>query len=182
MAPSASSRRIPPGPTDFARFVSRHFEYVTSCARRFAGTESDADDLVQDTFERAQKAYRRSNVAGAERAWLRRILRHRFIDGQRTSKASREEAFDENVHGRSLPPEEGPPLTLDDLRWAIQRLPSHHRSVIRLCVLGGHSGMEAARILKVERSTVHTRLFRARKGLRGILEPIARDRGRLMRN
>jgi RNA polymerase sigma-70 factor (ECF subfamily) len=141
-------------------------------ARYLTGADSDADDLVQETYARA--------FAGAERfvegtnlkAWLFRILRNTFVDGYRRRQSS---PIDE---GASLPESSGAggPLRAvapADLQAAMMALSEEGRTTI-LLELEGFTEPEMASVLGCAVGTIKSRLARARAQLRRLLEDYAR--------
>jgi RNA polymerase sigma-70 factor (ECF subfamily) len=144
-------------------------------ARALTGDPAWAEDLVQDTLERALNKWRRGSD-GNLRAWLLTLLRHRFIDQLR---ARREVAVDEeNAPWQTMPAPEGEVsgLLLRDVQRALYRLPVEQREVLLLVALEGLSYQEAAKVLAAPVGTVMSRLARAREHMRVLLadEPAAR--------
>jgi len=138
-------------------------------ARALTGDPAWADDLVQDTLERAlNKWHWRAN--SNLRAWLLTLLRHRFIDQLR---ARREIAFDDDGapwQGLVAPVGEVDGLLLEEVQRALYRLPLEQREVLLLIALEELSYQEAASVLKVPVGTVMSRLSRARERMRQLLD------------
>jgi RNA polymerase sigma-70 factor, ECF subfamily len=138
-------------------------------ARALTGDPAWADDLVQDTAERAfarQQAFR----AGSNlRAWLFTILRNIYIDQLR---ARREIAVDdETAPWRSLeaPHREVDGLVLRDVQHALCHLPVEQREVLLLIGVEELTYQEASGVLRVPIGTVMSRLSRAREHMRMLL-------------
>ena len=149
-----------------------------------ASREADARDLVQDTYVRALEARETFAPGASMRAWLARILRNRFIDLSRrngrevawTDPATESEAPDrEEQQGLFGDQEMGrlASLVRGDINRALQSLPEHHRTVVLLCDVEQWGWEEAATALQVPIGTVQSRLFRARRTLRGLLSDYA---------
>jgi RNA polymerase sigma-70 factor (ECF subfamily) len=142
--------------------------------RRFAsallrGDREWADDLVQDTLERALSSWHRRRVKGDPRGWLYTILYHRFLTDRRhrNRRVTCETAI-EFVEGE-LPGVEGEQvsaLEYRDLLRAFVILPEEQRSVLLLIAVEDLSYEEAARVLGVPIGTVMSRLSRGREQLR----------------
>ncbi|MDN0081726.1 sigma-70 family RNA polymerase sigma factor [Crenobacter sp. SG2305] len=138
-------------------------------ARALTGDPAWADDLVQDTLERALNKWRwraNSNL----RAWLLTLLRHRFIDQLR---ARHEVAVDEEGapwQNMAAPEGKVDGLELEDVQRALYRLPVEQREVLLLVALEELSYQEAAAVLKVPVGTVMSRLSRARERMRQLLD------------
>ena len=142
--------------------------------RRFArallrGDRERADDLVQDTLERALSSWRRRRVEGELRGWLYTILYNRFLsDQERRKRRSAHDALTEILE-HELPGVEGgqhSALEYRDLLRAFASLPAQQRSVLLLIAVEDLSYGEAARALGVPIGTVMSRLSRGRERLR----------------
>jgi RNA polymerase sigma-70 factor (ECF subfamily) len=151
--------------------VREHEAALTAIARRLCGNQADADDLVQETYERALKAWDRYSDRGNLRSWLAAILNNRFIDRCREARrAPRTEEIDD----RALPAPEpvAPPawanVTPEAVQAALAEIGSTFRSVYELHV-AGKSYDEIATELGIPKSTVGTRLIRARRKLKALL-------------
>ncbi len=138
-------------------------------ARALTGDYAWADDLVQDTAERALS---RSSAFRPEtnlRAWLLTILRHLYIDQLRMR---REIAVDdETAPWRTLeaPTGEVDGLVLRDVQRALYALPVEQREVLLLVGVEELSYQEASVVLSVPIGTVMSRLSRARERMRVLL-------------
>jgi RNA polymerase sigma-70 factor (ECF subfamily) len=176
------SRVVPPGSADADRQLRRrcleHADALYRLARRLTGSAADAEDLVQETLARAFAPG--AGLAEAERleAWLYRVLRNVFIDGDRRRRSRPERLADDGA-----PPdraEDGPTLRdgLDaaplrqlvarDIEVALLRLGDDARLVV-LLDLEGMTETEIAGVLGCAVGTVKSRLWRARVALREIL-------------
>ncbi|WP_144143557.1 sigma-70 family RNA polymerase sigma factor [Paraburkholderia sp. BCC1884] len=138
-------------------------------ARALTGDRAWADDLVQDTAERALARWAAFRPNSNLRAWLLTILRNIYIDQLR---GRREIAVDESsAPWRNLeaPQGEVDGLVLRDLQRALYRLPLEQREVLLLVCVEELSYQEASRALGVPIGTVMSRLSRAREQLRVLL-------------
>ncbi|QTD89044.1 sigma-70 family RNA polymerase sigma factor [Burkholderia anthina] len=141
--------------------------HLTRYARALTGDRAWADDLVQDTLERALN--RPPRDGGNLRAWLLTLLRHRFIDQLR---ARREFAVDDATapwQTMAAPDDEVGGLMLRDVQRALYRLPVEQREVLLLVALEALSYRDAAQVLGVPVGTVMSRLSRAREQMRALL-------------
>jgi RNA polymerase sigma-70 factor (ECF subfamily) len=140
--------------------------------RRFAcallrGDREGADDLVQDTLERALSHWHLRRGEGNVRGWLYTILYNRFLTEQNRSKRR-------GVHGTLTDEIEMPgvvggqesALEHRDLLRAFSTLAEDQRAVLLLIGVEDLSYEEAARVLGVPIGTVMSRLSRARERLR----------------
>ena len=136
-------------------------------ARALAGDRAAADDLVQDTLERAWAKlhlYRRGTDL---RAWLFTVMHNVYVNQLRAARPSVE--LDEEMPELAQPARETDTLELRDLDRAIRRLPPEQREVLLLVVLEDMSYHEAAGTLGIPIGTVMSRLARAREKLRAML-------------
>ncbi|MFZ5508496.1 MAG: RNA polymerase sigma factor [Pseudomonadota bacterium] len=136
-------------------------------ARALTGDPARADDLVQDTLERALGRFflfRPGNL----RAWLFSIMHNLFIN---QAKARRDGLWEDEAVLAELPARatQDDALEMRDLARCLQALPPQQREVLLLVGLEEMSYEEVARVLGVPLGTVMSRLFRARERLRGLL-------------
>lgn len=138
--------------------------------RRYArGLVSDpdrADDLVQDTLERAWSRFslwqRRSEV----RAWMFGIMHNHFIDRVRAQRSRPEDSAGDDLPELPQRPQQTDGLEVRDLDRLLQRLPPEQREVLLLVSVEELSYQEVATITGVPVGTVMSRLSRARGRLR----------------
>jgi RNA polymerase sigma-70 factor, ECF subfamily len=138
-------------------------------ARALTGDPAWADDLVQDTAERALARWSAFRPQTNLRAWLLTILRHIHIDQLR---ARREIAVDdETAPWRTLeaPRGEVDGLVLRDVQRALYCLPVEQREVMLLVGVEELTYQEASGVLGVPIGTVMSRLSRAREHMRILL-------------
>jgi RNA polymerase sigma-70 factor (ECF subfamily) len=144
-------------------------------ARQLTGNDSEARDLVQDTFERVLRAARAPTALHEFRPWMIRMLTNLWIDRVRTLKRRRNVPLTDSL---GLEPEAlrdrdsrvWLSMTIEDVQNALAEVPEPHRSAYRKHAMEGRSYHELARELGVPTSTVGTRILRARRCLRRILE------------
>jgi len=158
-------------------------DQVYRVARRLAGTREEAEDLVQQTYERAFRSWQQYTPGTNLRAWLLRILTNLNIDrgrrDQRTPQTSSidqlEEAGDYVLYNRleSAAPEANPDeervderLSQDSIVDALSEVPHDFRDVVVLVDIGEFSYADAAQILDIPVGTVMSRLHRGRRILK----------------
>ncbi len=154
--------------------------------RRFAcallrGDQERADDLLQDSLERALSRWHQRRREGNLRGWIYAILYNRFVsDQRRRQRHTGHSALTEVAEG-DLPCVEGGQegaLVHRDLLRGFATLPEDQRSVLLLIGVEDLSYEEAAQILGVPIGTVMSRLSRGRGRLRHYLNG-ERTRSRL---
>lgn len=138
--------------------------YALSLTRRV----DQADDLVQQTVERAIANAASFDPAQKLEPWLFRILRNAFIDQTRRQRSAGTQV---DVHDipEALPTDPGPALEarlmLRSVEAALTDLPPEQREVLHLVCVEEMSYAETARILDIAQGTVMSRLSRARLAL-----------------
>jgi RNA polymerase sigma-70 factor (ECF subfamily) len=184
-APTASdTRKLAQQARDRVRFEEEALELsdqVYRVARRIAGSRDEADDLVQQTYERAFRAWRQYTPGTNLRAWLLRILTNLNIDRgrrqQRTPPTTSldNEAGDYFLYNKleSQVPDENPDeervlerLSQDSIVDALAEVPHDFRDVIVLVDIGEFAYADAAQILDIPIGTVMSRLHRGRRILK----------------
>jgi RNA polymerase sigma-70 factor (ECF subfamily) len=148
-------------------------------ARALAGERIAADDLVQDTLERAWSKlhlYRRGTDL---RAWLFTVMHNVYVNQLRASRPTA--PLDEEMAELAQPVRETDALVLRDLDAAIRRLPPDQREVLLLVALEEMSYEEAAGALGVPIGTVMSRLARAREKLRAMLSGLPPPSGKQLK-
>jgi RNA polymerase sigma-70 factor, ECF subfamily len=139
-------------------------------ARGLSAGREHADDLVQDTLERAWSKYSMWQRRGEVRAWMFGIMHNLFIDRIRGQHSRPEDsAGDElpEVPDRAAPFER---LEVRDLDRVLQRLSPEMREVLLLVGVEELSYQQVADVLGVPIGTVMSRLSRARERLRAELD------------
>ncbi|HUJ02875.1 MAG TPA: RNA polymerase sigma factor [Rhizomicrobium sp.] len=137
--------------------------------RRFAlslaGNAADADDLVQDTVERALRNLHKWKPDTKLESWMFRIAQNLWIDQLRARKVRMADPIEEAHVAEDGARAAEAKLTLADTARALQRLPEEQRAVVALVLIEGIAYREAAEILGVPIGTVTSRLARAREAL-----------------
>ena len=181
---------------DQANFENDALQYAPqlySAALRMARNAADAEDLVQETFLKAFRAYDTFAEGTNLKAWLYRILTNTYInkyrkDARRPNEVDLGDVQDLYLY-RRLGSEESAEMArstedrvLDrlmesDIKKAVEELPENFRIAVLLADLEGFSYKEIAEILDVPIGTVMSRLHRGRKALQRTLWEFARRRG-----
>lgn len=146
-------------PRTFGELLERHEREIFAYALRLVGSRHDADDLYQETFLAAFRAWpppRRDN----ERAWLYRIATNKAIDRARTRRAT---VSTEDLR-LAAPERDG--VTLLDLSRAIRELPPGQRAAFVLRTVEGRPYREIAATLECSEEAARTRVADAMKKVR----------------
>lgn len=142
-------------------------------AWRLEHCETRAWDLVQDTFERAMRHFHNFQSGSNARAWLMNIMFNLFID--RCRRRKRERFLDPSSMDDFPSPDADTPslwenIESDQLHAALIRLAPPFQAVLDLHFTCRRSYAEIAEQLGIPSSTVGTRLNRARKKMRTLLQ------------
>lgn len=146
-----------------------NLEALYSTALRLTGNPTQAEDIVQETARKALQAAETIENTRNVRAWLFRILVNSIRDHLRRSrKWDGIELLSDDLHGGEHP---FPSLqsTQQDVRAALNELPSAMRMVVLLIDIEGFTLVETAAMLHVPVGTVASRLARAHRQLRMLL-------------
>jgi len=159
----------------FALTVLPHEQALLRRGRRLVGSEPDARDLVQETMERALRTFHAFRPGTAVWAWLRTIMNSVWIDGWRRRQAAAKICSLPTIDMAGPDPEPTASESHDEeilerLPSAIARLPPIFRQVLELRLQENRSYGEIAEQLGIPSRTVGTRILRARRQLRALLE------------
>jgi len=153
--------------TDLASYIPRLRRY----ARALTGNREFADDLVQDTLERALRKWVLWRAGSKIDSWLFSIMHNLFVNQVRSAPARQlsvsldDLEFEPAGQGSA----EGV-LQLRDLLSSLNKLSHDQREILLLVGLEDMSYQEVARILELPLGTVMSRLSRAREQLRSLLD------------
>ena len=158
-----------------------------SAAYRLTRNAADAEDLIQETFLRAFRAFHQFEPGTNLKAWLYRILTNTFINSYRKRQREpvtvlEEEIPDWYLYGTDQSEASAETEVLDrmpdeDVREALDALPEQFRMAVWLADVEGFSYKEIAEILDIPIGTVMSRLHRGRKALEKRLWDVVRERG-----
>ncbi|GKS96833.1 MULTISPECIES: sigma-70 family RNA polymerase sigma factor [unclassified Acidovorax] len=154
--------------------IVEHLPSLRRYARALTGNAWAADDLVQDTLERACRKWLLWRSGSDLRAWLFTLMHHLYLNQQRSASAL--PLLDIEAVQDSL---QAPAPASDDaidLDRCLQRLPSDQRAVLLLVTLEDMDYAQTARVLQIPVGTVMSRLSRARARLRELMHAPATAR------
>ncbi|MBI2297270.1 MAG: RNA polymerase sigma factor [Betaproteobacteria bacterium] len=155
--------------SDHDSLIAEQIPRLRRYARALTGERSAADDLVQDTLERALSRFHLWRRGSDLRAWLFTIMHNLYVNQARSRVRHRHEALETEPAAEAVHAREPDWLELRDLDGALARLPDEQRAVLLLVGLEQFTYDEAARILDIPIGTVMSRLFRGRERMRAIL-------------
>lgn len=200
-AATAGGRVDPPGAGDevglvarlqegdasaFERLVREHAPRMLAVATRLLGSETEAQDAVQEAFLSAYRSVGRFEQGSSLATWLHRITVNASLMKLRSGRRRREVPIEQLLprfladgHREPDPPLDRPagpaattPLELRQVvRDGIDCLDAPHREVLLLRDLEGLSTLQTASILGISQPAVKARAHRARQALRSLLGP-----------
>ena len=155
--------------TNHDGLIAQEIPRLRRYARALTGDRSAADDLVQDTLERALSRFHLWRHGSDLRAWLFTIMHNIFVNQARSRARHQHEALEADPNAEGLRDRDPEWLELRDLASALARIPHEQRAVLLLVGLEQFTYDEAARILDIPIGTVMSRLSRGRERLRVLL-------------
>ncbi len=177
----------------FSDLAMEHMPALYSAALRMTRNPADAEDLVQETFLKAYRAFKSFEEGTNLKAWLYKILTNTFINSYRAAKRRPEKADVEDVEdlylyrrigdiestgsGRSAEDEVFAHFTDTEVKAALESLPEAFRIAVLLADVEGFSYKEIAEITEVPIGTVMSRIHRGRKALQKSLLEFAVTNG-----
>ena len=158
------------------------FDQLYNFARWLTQDTADAEDLVQETYAKALRGFSSFQAGTNFRAWMYRILRNSFLSSKTGLKVTVPfgEEDEENLPAKDSATPESlliAQANREAVQHALDHLPVHFREILLLCEVEEMSYQEIAETLTVPIGTVMSRLARARRALRKVLEP--KPEGRL---
>jgi RNA polymerase sigma-70 factor (ECF subfamily) len=172
----------------FDRLIEAHLDALYRYALRLCrGRAAEAEDLVQDAVLRALKSRHQLRSLEAGRAWLFQILTRTHLNRIRSRERRAEtvatdldeQGFEEALAAWS--PLADPEEELlrseqrEQLLEAMDRLDPDLRAALWLSDVEEFTQREVADMLAIPEGTVASRVFRARRALRGQFGPVRRD-------
>jgi RNA polymerase sigma-70 factor (ECF subfamily) len=160
--------------TSFEALILPHLDAAHNLARWLLRNEEDAQDVVQEAYLRAFKAFRGFHGSNG-RAWLLTIVRNTsYTLLKKNHVVDLTTTFDEEIHTSGH--ESISPATIlehsEDAKLisrAMEELPAEFREILALRHQEGLSYKEIADIIQVPPGTVMSRLARARAKLKECL-------------
>jgi RNA polymerase sigma-70 factor, ECF subfamily len=177
----------------FADDVMPYAKQLYAHALRMTRNPADAEDVLQESYLKAYRAYDTFTAGTNLRAWLYRIVTNTYINRYRSAQRRPDEVGSEDLEdfylykrigdadtpssARSAEQTVLDSLVHDDVVAAIEGLDERFRQPVLLADVEGFAYKEIAEIMDVPIGTVMSRLHRGRKQLQQRLWDVARDHG-----
>ena len=160
-------------------------------ALRMTRNPQDAEDLVQETYLKAYKAFDRFTPGTNLKAWLYRIMTNTYINTYRKKQrrplvTSADEVTDNQLYTSSSHDSTGlesaevealKQMPNSRISEALNSLNQDYRMVVYYADVEGLAYKEIAEVMDIPLGTVMSRLHRGRKQLREMLKDVAHDQG-----
>jgi RNA polymerase sigma-70 factor (ECF subfamily) len=147
-------------------------------ARSLLRDRDAADDLVQDSLERALSKLDHWRSGDNPRRWLFTIMHHLFVDQMRkmARRGGGSTLPAEAADAIAAAPTQHESFAVRDILDALGAISPERRAAIMMVAVEGFSYAEAANILGIPAGTLMSRIARGREELRVLLDDSARRR------
>ena len=150
------------------QIIIQHIPRLRRYARALVGDRYAADDLVQDTLERAWNKLHLWRPRSDMRAWLFSIMHNVFVNQVRSRRHEVETRIEE-LPQIAVRATQGQNLEVADVDRALRALPAEQREVVLLVSIEDLTYEEVSRALDIPIGTVMSRLSRGRERLRQMM-------------
>lgn len=183
VAPRPAGAALPagedrPAPSGFAEVVRGNQARILRLATGMLRDRDVAEDVAQETFVRAFRFYTSFRSEAALSTWLYRIAVNLCIDAQR-KQGRIERLADDDERAERPDPSPAPDRALEvrelarQAGAALETLSPDHKAILILREVEGLSYAEIARVLRIPKGTVMSRLFHARANLQRAAHALA---------
>lgn len=152
--------------TDTKWLIAREIPRLRRYALTLVGDPVLADDLVQDTLERAIRKRYLWRRRGSLRGWLYRILHNVFLNQSVHRRRRRNEVDLDEAPEEAAPCPQETRLECREIAAAMAQLPAEQRVAIALVAIEGLAYDEASSVLGIPIGTLRSRIARGRERLR----------------
>ncbi len=156
----------PASPESVQRLVEDHYVALYRYAYRLSGSGSDAEDLTQEAFCKAQMCLSQLRDPGRVRPWLFSILRNAYLHRVRADRRQHCLPLEAAGDLAERPPEPLPEIDPERLQQALNDLPEAFRTPIILYYFEDFGYRDIAEQMDLPLGTVMSRLARAKAWLR----------------
>ncbi len=172
-------------PASFEFIVREYGGYMLTIAKRYLGSEADAQDAVQDAYAQAFRGINNFQGRSSLKSWLHRIVVNASLMKLRTYKRRPIDLIDDipslfDSNGKRIETAAEVTLSIEEvaidsrqralIRQQIDALPETAKNLLLLRDIEGYSTIEVSELLGISVSSVKTGLHRARQALKKKLE------------
>jgi RNA polymerase sigma-70 factor (ECF subfamily) len=156
------------------QFVDDYYVALYRYAYRLTGAATDAEDLTQEAFCKAQLQLGQLRDPGRAKAWLFSILRNAYLHRARSQRQHRQVSLDSVGDVAEPLPDPLPEVEPERLQQALNELPEVFRTPVILYYFEDFSYRDIAEQMDLPIGTVMSRLARAKAYLKvRLLQPTA---------
>lgn len=155
---------------DWSALIESHYPGVYRYAFRLTGSVQDAEDLCQQAFLAARIHWNQLRDHHKVANWLLTITRHQFLKSCRRRPPRPASPLDLDVEQVPQRPDRLAGIDVQGLQAALNSLPDEYRLVLLMFYFEGQSYLQIAEQLQIPMGTVMSRLSRAKRRLRGLIE------------
>ncbi|MDP6372419.1 MAG: RNA polymerase sigma factor [Vicinamibacterales bacterium] len=159
------------GTTTFGDLIDAHQAELMRYLVRLSGNRADADDLFQETFLRAFRAFRRLRARSNHRAWLYRIATNVFLNHRRAAGRRRETSLGRDFEAWFGSTAQSDAVASLTLRRVVEALSRRQRSAFLQRNLQGRSYTDIGASLGCSATTARAHVYQAAKRVRRALTP-----------
>lgn len=154
------------------KLYQQWYGYSMSVCLRYAQSEDDAVEILNDGFLKVFKNLERFDQGRSFKAWLRTILINTALDHYRREKKHMHQEDISEVRNLDSGKRTDAELSYEELLQLVQRLSPAYRTVFSLYVIDGFKHHEIADKLGISEGTSKSNLTKARANLRDMIERI----------
>ncbi|GLB59580.1 RNA polymerase sigma factor [Cytobacillus sp. NCCP-133] len=162
---------------DFSKLYRLHYKRLFYISFSITKDAFLAEDVVQETFIKAMKKAETINNEDKVEAWLSVIARRTALDVIRRERKKTAVPMEQEmleclclITKHNVEQEVESEFVAKEIKAAIRQLARTYQDVLLLKVDGGLKEQEIATVLNLKPSTVKTRIFRARKQLKTMVQ------------
>lgn len=166
--------------TELEKCIELYGKDIYAFCRQLTYSQQEAEELYQDTFLKAMELLQKINAAENPKSYLLSIALRLWKNYKKKYACRKRIADMESLSGEKQEIEESSSYSLEEevfareqvaeVRRAVRRLDDKYRLPVYLHYMEGLPLQEIARVLKIPKGTVKSRLYQARESLRNMLE------------
>jgi RNA polymerase sigma-70 factor (ECF subfamily) len=173
MTEAAFIRACQEGKPEYQRMLVLRFSaLLMTVARRYAGDDATAKDILQDAFVLIFRYLPEYRDTGSFTAWMTRIVVTTALKRMNSATFRREQALGDDYPESVVEPTVYAELEAETLLGLIQQLPEGYRQIFNLYVVEGYRHEEIATMLGISAATSRSQLARARERLQAMIRAV----------
>jgi RNA polymerase sigma factor (sigma-70 family) len=138
---------------------------MMSICRRYASSQEEADDILQEGFINVFTNLSSYNYSGSFEGWIRRVVINSALKFISKRKYTEDLDYNESGCEHDFEPDILSRMSEEEIIKCISELPEGYRLVFNLYVIEGYAHKEISDILHIEESTSRSQLVKAKRAL-----------------